>query len=163
MGSEQLTHWTSETVCCSEIAGHPQGTPQQLDQGSIQSLCCKEEEDLQGVEWNWARQCVITAAFHIVGTKPSEASYWQRRAQGKASDHSCWGHQCSKTALTEETQSHCEFVHPQVANRWSPRWEANDLPTGPVRLCVGVKLQGLHNIVYRCIGQPPSAQQVMTL
>jgi hypothetical protein len=26
--------------------------------------------------------------------------------------------------------------------------EANGLPTGPVRLCIGVKLQGFHNLVF---------------
>jgi hypothetical protein len=37
--------------------------PQQLDWGCTQSLCCEEEEDLQGVEWNWGKAYVITAAF----------------------------------------------------------------------------------------------------
>jgi hypothetical protein len=30
------------------------------------------------VEWNRGRQCVITAAFHVVGPKPSEASHCRR-------------------------------------------------------------------------------------
>ncbi len=51
---------------------------------------------------------------------------------------------CSKTALTGETWFHCEFKHPQDANGWPPRREANRWPTGPLRLCIGVKLQGLH-------------------
>ncbi len=54
--------------------------PQQLDQGSNPSLCCKEEEDLQGVEWNQGRQYVIKLAFYIIGTKPSKASHCRRRA-----------------------------------------------------------------------------------
>jgi hypothetical protein len=33
---------------------------------------------------------------------------------------------------------------PVGKNGWPPMWEANDWPTGPVRLCVEVKLQGLH-------------------
>ncbi len=50
---------------------------------------------------------------------------------------------CSETALTGETQLHCEFVHPQDADRWPPRQEANGWTTGSVRLC-GVKMQGFH-------------------
>ncbi len=48
------------------IAGPPQvpPPPQQLDQGTDRSQRCEEEEeDLQGVEWNRGRQCVITAGF----------------------------------------------------------------------------------------------------
>ncbi len=46
--------------------------------------------------------------------------------------------------LTGETWFHCEFVHLWDVNRWPSRWEANGWPTGPVRLCSGAKLQGLH-------------------
>jgi hypothetical protein len=35
----------------------------QLDRGSNQALCCKEEEDLQGVVYNRGSQL----AFHLVG------------------------------------------------------------------------------------------------
>jgi hypothetical protein len=55
-GSKRLTYWTSETMCWSEIAGPPQGSPLQLDRGSSRSLYCEKEEELQGVEWNRGRQ-----------------------------------------------------------------------------------------------------------
>jgi hypothetical protein len=44
----------------------PTGPPQQLDWGSNRSLCCEEEEkDLQGVECNGGKACVITAGFFM--------------------------------------------------------------------------------------------------
>ncbi len=36
-------------------------------------------------------------------------------------------------------------MHPGHTNHWPPSREANGWPTGPVRLCIGVKLQDLHN------------------
>ncbi len=51
---------------------------------------------------------------------------------------------CSETVLKGETRFHYDFVHPWDANCWLPWWEANDWPTGLVRLCIGMKLQGLH-------------------
>jgi hypothetical protein len=71
-------------VYWSEIYGRPQGSPppppQQLDRGSNWSLCCKEEDDLQGVEWNPGGMCDHSWLFTslarsvvnlpIVGTEP---------------------------------------------------------------------------------------------
>jgi hypothetical protein len=62
------------------MQGLHRATPQQLDRGSNQSLCCEEEEDLQGVEWNRGRQCVIIAGFSIIGAKSSETSHCLRLA-----------------------------------------------------------------------------------
>jgi hypothetical protein len=107
--------------------------------------------------------CVIKSALHIVGAKPSKAPTEGRR--------SCWlftllaqslvkhplkggeanarrGYQCSETALTGETWFYDEFVHPQDANHWPPRQETNGWLTGPVRLCIRIKLKGLHNIIF---------------
>ncbi len=58
---------------------------------------------------------------------------------------------CSKTSLTGETPFHRKFLHPWDPNDWPPRQEANSWPTGLVRLCIGVKLQG----IYRAPPQQP--------
>ncbi len=70
---------------CRASKGLP-SPPQRLDWGSNRSLCCKEEEDLQGVEWNPEGNVWSQLAFHIVGKKPSEASHCQHGAYGEASD-----------------------------------------------------------------------------
>ncbi len=70
----------------------------------------------------------------IVGTEPRQGQ-WSVMSGG---------HQCSEITLTGETWFHCEFVYLRDANRWPPRREVNN---GPVRLCSGVKLQGLHTLV----------------
>ncbi len=44
-----------------------------------------------------------------------------------------------------------EWVHPRDAKRWPRRRESNGWPTGPVRLCIGVKLQGLHRASFTSI------------
>ncbi len=49
-----------------------------------------------------------------------------------------------ETLLIGETWFHFEFEHPRGANWWPPRQEANRWPTGPVGLCIGVKLHDLH-------------------
>jgi hypothetical protein len=46
-----------------KLQGLHMALSQQLDQGSNWSLCCEEEEDLQGVELNRGKTCVITAGF----------------------------------------------------------------------------------------------------
>jgi hypothetical protein len=57
---------------------------------------------------------------------------------------SCWGHQCSETSLTGEPGSIvCVGAYPG-REPLPPRQEANGWPTGPVRLCIRGKLQGLH-------------------
>ncbi len=56
-----LDHW--DCVLELKLQGLHRAPPQQLDWGSNRSLCCKEEEDLQGVEWNRGWQYVITAGF----------------------------------------------------------------------------------------------------
>ncbi len=38
------------------------------------------------------------------------------------------------------------WVHPQDANLCLPKQEANGWPTGPVRLCGGVRMQELHEL-----------------
>ncbi len=159
--------------------------PQQHNWGSNWSLCCEEDEDLQGVEWNRGRHVMCDQLFTlslwspvncrrkaqwIVVTKPSELSSWEAQwstTEGQQShwlfsllaqslvkhplkgsearvSESSWGRQRSEAAPTGETWFHCEFVHPRDANCWPPRWEPNCWHTGPVRLCIGVKLQGLH-------------------
>ncbi len=51
-------------------------------------------------------------AFHIIGTKPTEASHCRRGSEGEASDQSHKRHQCSETMLTGETRFHCELWIP---------------------------------------------------
>ncbi len=65
MGSEGLTHWTSETVYeCSEIAGSPQGSPPAADYGGCEArkrTCSEREtrtEELCEIKWD----------CHILGT-----------------------------------------------------------------------------------------------
>jgi hypothetical protein len=64
MGGKQVVHWTSETWCeCSEIAGSPQGSPQQPTMQVVKSeggpaASVKPGEELCEIKWD----------YHIVGT-----------------------------------------------------------------------------------------------
>ncbi len=57
---------------------------------------------------------------------------------------SCQGHQCSETSLTGEPSSLVSVGASPERKPLPPRREANGWPIEPVRLCFGVKLQGLH-------------------
>ncbi len=55
------------------------------------------------------------------------------------------GHQCSKTSLPGEHGSIVSVcASPGQESLSHLNWEASGWPTGPVRLRIGVKLQGLH-------------------
>ncbi len=105
-GSKRLTHWTSETVYWSEIAGPP---PTSNLTGALTGHCvvrrrrnCKERNGTGG------RHVRSQLAFHIIDVKLSEASRCLHGAQGKARDQLCGVHQCSDTVLTGDTWFHYE-------------------------------------------------------
>jgi hypothetical protein len=64
MGSKRVYHWTSGTVYeYSEIAGSPQGSPQQLTVGyEARRRTCSECETRTG------ELCEIKWEYHIVST-----------------------------------------------------------------------------------------------
>ncbi len=101
----------------------------------------------------WLKQhhlpCSSSFNWQVMAATPelseaSSAPLWQISLTRCISSPAQLWQLCSETALSGDTWFHCEFVHPRKANCWPPRQEANGLPTGPVRLCVGVKLQCLH-------------------
>jgi hypothetical protein len=81
---------------CSASSVFP---PSTLTAGFNGSLCCEEEEYLQGAEWNWGRN--------------GKGGWWLRSSGDRklrgpivASDQtSCQGQQCSETLLTGEPSS----------------------------------------------------------
>jgi hypothetical protein len=81
--SKWPNHWTSETGYWSEAAGLLQGLPsQQLDRGCDRSLCCEEEEDLQGVKWNRGRSIERSRQLFTLSVLwPSKIS-WSKSLRG---------------------------------------------------------------------------------
>ncbi len=103
------------------------------------------------------------------GTVCECATVWEEaRLRWGHNDQSRWGHQCSKTTLTEESRFHISTVPPLGLNP-GPSWrEANGWTSGPVELCVNaVRLQALHKIVncwaflnYHSVSRPESPLQI---
>jgi hypothetical protein len=76
---------------------------------------------------------------------------WEQKGPILAGDQrSCQGHQCRETSLTGEPGSIVSVdtsLGLELLPADPPRREANIWPTGPVRLCIGVKLLGLHKAI----------------
>jgi hypothetical protein len=97
MGSKQVVHGTSETWWVwSEIAGSPQGSPQQLT-----SLVVKPEGRPAASMKPGQESCVRSSGIITLSARgPSDGL-------GRShEDQSRWGHQFSETSLTGESWFH---------------------------------------------------------
>jgi hypothetical protein len=100
--SKRVDHWTSGTVYeCSEIAGSPQGSPQQM----IMSVVKPEGGPAASLK-PWQKslwdQVGLSHCWHDgLVTVQDEARH--RRGHNYQSH---WGHPCSKTMLTRESRFH---------------------------------------------------------
>ncbi len=101
-GSKQIVHWTSETWCeCNEIAGSPQGSPQQLTMSVVKPEGGPAASVKPGQK-SCARSIgIITLSAWRLRTVRDEA-----RLRRGHYDQSRQGHQCSETSLTEESRFH---------------------------------------------------------
>ncbi len=138
-GSKQVDHWTSRTVYeCSEIAGSPQGFPQQ----PTMSLW-NWKEGLQRA-WNQDRKAVWDqvglSQYRHYGLVTLRDEARLRRGHNEQSRRD---HLYSETTLTGESRFHIST--PRGLNPGPSWWEADGWTTWPVELCINtVRLQALH-------------------
>jgi hypothetical protein len=137
-GSKWVDYWTIGTMYeCSEIAGSPQGSPQQPNMSVVKSEGGPAASVKPG-----QKSCVRSSGIITLSARqPSDGSGWsppETRPQWSIMS----GHQCSETKLTGESRFHKSTpigIEPGSLMMGS-KWVA-----GPVELCMNaVRLQALH-------------------
>ncbi len=97
----------------------------------------REQEDLQGAEWNWGRHgwCRRWLRSREITSKDdlSKPVIRDHIRVTNAADNA------NRRIPVPES-----WVHPRDVNRCPPGREAIGWPTGPVRLCSSVRMQELH-------------------
>jgi hypothetical protein len=118
-GSKRVVHWTRETWCqWSEIAGSPQGSPQQptpsvvkLEGGPAASVKLGQKSCVIKSAYTLSAQSQVkhplkgdeSTGLHIVSMEPSESPTERQRSQWSELRRA---HQCSETMLTGESRFH---------------------------------------------------------
>jgi hypothetical protein len=117
-------------------------SPSNLTGGFNQSLHCEVEEDLQEEEWNQGRHGWDSRWLWFL------RDHEQRGPIVDSDQRSRWVYQCSKKSLTGEPGSIVIVGIPRTQT--IAPWAGSKLltwPTGPVKLWIGVKRQGLHRLI----------------
>ncbi len=103
MGSKWVVHWTGGTWWeWSEIAGSPQGSPPAADSVFVKLEGGPAASVKPGQKSSMRSSGIIT----LSAWGPSDGSGRSPPQTSHRNDQSRWGHQCSETTLTGESQFH---------------------------------------------------------